>query len=103
MHSFLLIIKTFDQKKSNMIIMIIYIIAVISIILILWFQEPLFIKNDGSKNHKNTDCKNTPYIIMYNRCKLPLIIVCIIILVFILYRCNEHRMNYDIYNSIPNF
>ena len=73
--------------------MIIYIIAVISIILILWFQEPLFCKN--------TD-KADIYVNIFHRMKLPLIILCIIILVFTLY-CSNESTNYEIYNSIPNF
>ena len=59
--------------------MIIWFITVISILAIYWFQYP-YIKNKDNK-HKDK------YINFFNHIKIPLFVVCVIILIYIISTC----------------
>ena len=60
----------------------------------MWFQYPLLVKDKKDKG--------TMYV--YNRIKLPLIILCILIIVYIIYNQTvESCPDYEIYNNIPDF
>ena len=73
--------------------MIIYIIAIISFILVYWFQYPYIKYND----------KITLYQNIYNIYKLPIIILCLIILCYNIYciptntKLPELDLNLDIF------
>ena len=59
-------------------IIMIWFIAIISILVIYWFQYP-YIKNKDQ--HK--------YINFFNHIKIPLFVLCVIILIYIITRCIE--------------
>ena len=74
--------------------MIIYYIAIISFILVYWFQYPLI------KNNIVLD-DNTPlYKKLFNTYKLPVIIVCKILLLYIIFsdmnKCKSNDLDLDL-------
>ena len=74
--------------------MIIYYIAIISFILVYWFQYPL-IKNDIVPD-------NTPlYKKIFNTYKLPVIIVCKILLLYNIFsdmnKCKSNDLDLDVF------
>jgi hypothetical protein len=70
--------------------MIIWFITIISILFIYWFQYP-YITNNKNK-YKNT----------FNHIKIPLFVICVLILVFILYKC-KNNIVLDVNTGLPNF
>jgi len=70
-----------------------FIIAIISVIIILWYQYP------NIKDKEDED--NIIYI--YDKIKLPFIIVCLILLFYLLCKNNSNEINHEVYHSIPNF
>ena len=74
--------------------MIIYYIAIISFILVYWFQYPLIKNNIVSDD-------NTPlYKKLFNTYKLPVIIVCKILLLYIIFsdmnKCKSNDLDLDL-------
>jgi hypothetical protein len=79
-----------------MIIMIIIIIAIISILLIYWLQYP-----ELKENKRQSLCYK-----IFNKVKLPIFVLCIILIVYLScspnkMNCNINKINMDF--SIPNF
>ena len=79
--------------------MIIWIIIIVAVILILWLQSSY--NNKQSKS--NESMKQSDYKYIFNTIKIPVIVVCLLILVYIIYSSIDCKINQDVYISLPNF
>jgi hypothetical protein len=70
-------------------------VILISIIIIIWLQYPQMKKVDEDENK---------YIKMFNTVKIPITVICLLIIIYIyLNNTNEPNNNLNVYTSIPKF
>ena len=80
--------------------MIIWLIIVITVILIIWLQS-----SNNTNEYKMKDRRKRTYCkYIFNKMKVPLIVVCLLVLVYLSYSTDDSNINQtEVFLSLPNF
>jgi hypothetical protein len=71
------------------------IVVLIAIILIIWLQYPQIKKTDEDKSL---------YLKIFNTIKIPIIVICFIIIIYQMYEINNNSFTkLNVYMSVPKF